>query len=442
MRPLQQLRHHFAKAAAMANHDFCPWANRYVYWLKDPVGWFVIATVASLLVGAFLSPLGWAAAAGLAGILLLGLGFPWIAVRTVHCELSPLDPEIHERDSTFLELSVRNRLPIPIMGLMIEEYFTPKFILDDPLRNESDPDVGLSLVPGFSTATYRLPICPEYRGRYPKGSPKIACSFPFGIWTARRGLDHFRSVIVWPLLVPLTSEIEISGNLAAEVGNGLRPSSQGDFIGVRDFRRGDSLRSIHWVQTARTDSLIVCERGGPQKQAIELHLRTDPSSGSRQEIRENLAWRIRFMASLIDLVVSRHYPFRLYLNGRLEIVSQAAIGKRRAWELLTDIPLDGLVDPLPTTGSQLTNAIDGQVESQQVSSFNLGPCLSTRLIVDAKLPGEQPASSHQIRVAVEQPGDNIRRSVIQQSSLVDLDQDIEQQLNQLLMEACRESYAT
>ena len=67
---------------SVANHDFCPWANRYVYWLKEPVGWFLIATLASLLVGAFLSPIGWSVAAGLAAILALGLGFPWLAVRT------------------------------------------------------------------------------------------------------------------------------------------------------------------------------------------------------------------------------------------------------------------------------------------------------------------------------------------------------------------------
>ncbi len=60
----------------LANRDFCPWANKYVYWLKEPVGWFVVATLVSVLVGAFLSPLGWTVAVGLITILVLGLGFP------------------------------------------------------------------------------------------------------------------------------------------------------------------------------------------------------------------------------------------------------------------------------------------------------------------------------------------------------------------------------
>ncbi|MCA9157481.1 MAG: hypothetical protein KDA72_04095, partial [Planctomycetales bacterium] len=70
--------------------DLCPWANRYVYWLKEPVGWFVLALAASLLVGAFLSPLGWSVAAGLATVIALGLGFPWLATRCVRCQLRPV----------------------------------------------------------------------------------------------------------------------------------------------------------------------------------------------------------------------------------------------------------------------------------------------------------------------------------------------------------------
>lgn len=442
MASLKQLIQKLVRLFELANHDFCPWANRYVYWLKDPVGWFVIATFASLLVGAFLSPLGWTVAAGLVGILALGLGFPWIAVRSVHCRLSPVDPEIHERDPSFLQLSIRNRLPIPIIGLMIEEYLTTKSALDDPLREDRAPDVGLSTVPAFSTATYRLAICPEYRGRYPKGTPKIACSFPFGIWTARIPLVECQPVTVWPLLISLGGEVEISGSQAAEVGSGQRPSTQGDFIGVRDFRRGDSLRSIHWVQTARQDSLIVCERGGPQKQAIELHLNTAPSLGDPDEIRENLAWRVRFAASFIDLIVSRHFPFRLYVDGQLETISQAALGRQRAWEVLTDIPLDGhATKDIPQLDRANQKSSGQAISGQAIQAEQLGPCQSSRIIIDSRLADGTICLAHQVRVALQQPGDSLRRSIQQQSRLIDLDQDIEFQLNQLLMEASRESYA-
>ncbi len=33
------------------NYDFCPWANAYVYWLKKPIGWFVLGLLAPFFLG-------------------------------------------------------------------------------------------------------------------------------------------------------------------------------------------------------------------------------------------------------------------------------------------------------------------------------------------------------------------------------------------------------
>ena len=39
----------WAKLTAFGNYDFCPWANHYVYWLKKPLGWFIVGVVAAAL---------------------------------------------------------------------------------------------------------------------------------------------------------------------------------------------------------------------------------------------------------------------------------------------------------------------------------------------------------------------------------------------------------
>ena len=104
--------------------DFCPWANRYVYWLKEPVGWFALALVVSVLVGAFVSPLGWSVGAGLATVIVLGLGFPWLATRCVRCHLQPVDWELQERQESHLSFTVANYLPLPVTGLRVEGYFS------------------------------------------------------------------------------------------------------------------------------------------------------------------------------------------------------------------------------------------------------------------------------------------------------------------------------
>lgn len=405
-----------------ANHDFCPWANRYVYWLKEPVGWFVIAAGASVLVGIFLSPIGWTVAAGLAAILLLGLGFPWLAVRMTRCKLAPVQSEIHERDSAQLELTVQNRLPLPIFGLTVEGY------LSQPLGNLADegplPDVGLSQVAAFSLTRYRLAIQPEYRGHYPAQPPKIACSFPFGIWTARRELTEVSPVTVWPMLLSATGELEIVGKRMAESGQGDRPSSHGDFMGVRDFRHGDSLRSIHWGQSAKLDQLIVCERGGPQKQTIRLELSTANCRGNAEEQRENLAWRVRIMASLVDLAVSRHLPFQLSIDGSISPQVVGFLGRRAAWDALTRIPLDGIDSSSPM--NPLNSVAGGSTSIQVTASDAAGGALD----------------SSTVRVQVLQPSGAMRRADQNSFCDIDLDKDIARQLTQLFMEVSREAYTT
>ena len=271
--------------ASLSGQDFCPWANRYVYWLKEPVGWFVVALAVSTLVGLFLSPLGWTVAAGLCTVLALGLGFPWLATRTLVCELKPVNTSLHERQPSQLQMTVRNRLPFPIVGLMVEGYLTRPFTDIGQVEIDQSPDVGLARVPALSMAAYRLSICQEYRGRYPVQTPNIACAFPFGIWTARQRITTVIPVLIQPLLIPITAELEFSGCRMAHVGGGDRSTDNGEFLGVRDFRRGDSLKSIHWVQSARNDRIIVCERGGPQQQAVELKLSTMRCEGSVFEVR-------------------------------------------------------------------------------------------------------------------------------------------------------------
>lgn len=278
-----------SRSSQLLTTDFCPWANRFVYWLKEPIGWCVLATVASVLVGMFLSPLGWTIAAGLTAVLVFGMGFPWLATRCVSCRLHPACGELHERETSYLQLSIRNYLPLPIMGLMVEGYLSTSAAKAETESLSDTSDAALERIPALSIATYRLSISAEYRGQYPKRVPKITCAFPFGIWTARREIRDWSPVTVLPLLIPISEELEFTGDQFADFGVGNRASTHGDFLGVRDFRRGDALKNIHWAHSARHDQFVVCERGGPQNQAIELYLSTARCQGSNVESRENFA---------------------------------------------------------------------------------------------------------------------------------------------------------
>ena len=416
------------KTLNFGSYDLCPWANRYVYWLKEPVGWFVLALAASLLVGAFLSPLGWSVAAGLATVIVLGLGFPWLATRCMRCQLRPVDTELQERQDSHLSFTVVNYLPLPITGLRIEGYFSQA--AEDVVEVEGQADCVLALVPAFSRATYRLPLRPEYRGRYPTTQPEITCSFPFGIWTARRTVDDVCPVLVRPLHIPLLSNGERVGSQWADHGLGNRPSAHGDFQGVRDFRDGDSLKSIHWAQSARNDRLVVCERGGPQQQTIDVQLSTARSLGTASCARENLAWRVRVAASVCELLCARHIPFRLWIDEQLLCLPPGPDGARRARELLADVPLDSCPKDLPAKACVLPNTPAIRIHACNEHGQPLGEqTIGCELIT----PGRGFRSTGG-RGSGEAGG-------VHNCGLIDLDQDIVSQLEQLLSEADRASFA-
>lgn len=320
--------------------DFCPWVNRYVYWLKEPIGWFAIAFVSSLLIGLQISSVGWVLATVLGGVITVGMAWPWVVVRAARCELRPGLAEIHEGEECDLVLAVRNRLPLPLWGLAVEGYL-------DRRGDDASPTIALACVPMASDAEYRLRVAPSLRGCYPVVAPKITCSMPFGLWTARRELAAFVPLTVFPRISQVHDDPDLVGGRVCETGDGTRVGQSGEPQGVREFRSGDRLRNVHWVHTARTGKLTVCERGGPQQQQVDLILdiaiRATLDAEERAYLRESLARRVRVAASLAFALHGRHVPVRLVIGGVVTPLATGATGRRRLLTTFAEVPTDGIV---------------------------------------------------------------------------------------------------
>lgn len=303
--------------------DFCPWANRFVYWLKEPIGWFVLATVISATVGLYVNPIGWTLAASLLAIIAVGMVWPLIAVYGSSCRLEPEFETTQEESNCRMLFSVANRLPVPVWGLSVEQYF------------DQSPTVALSSVPPLSTAEFGIEIRPRLRGHYPQQTPQVACSFPFGIWTARRPLQQVAPLTVWPQVFEIAGVSSLAGRDLADEGEGQRGGRSGDFVGIRGFRRGDSAKFIHWIASVRTDSLVVTERGGPECAEVSLWLDTSESDV------ELLACQVRVAASIAVHFQSRATPMRVVLGDRPVRFAAGSRGRRHLLDALAAIPATG-----------------------------------------------------------------------------------------------------
>lgn len=316
--------------------DFCPWANRFVYWLKEPVGWFVLATGISVIVGLYAAPIGWTMAASLVGLIVVGMAWPWVAVRAVVCELHPQSDRVHEGEPCGLTFRARNRLPIPLWGLAVEGFLDRQLdpeVVDTTVENV--PTVALAYAGAWSVSDYRFEICPALRGRYPCGQTTLVCSFPFGIWTARKSVPKVRPITVWPKTYPIEGEVTSSGRCRRLSGDGERQGGHGDFIGIRDYRSGDAMRQVNWACTARRDRLTVTVRGGPQCPAWRVIV--DDSMGEKEVVAD----RIRVAASVLAALHSHSMPIRLQIGKRTVPLGRGHEGFTQMMDSLTDVPTHG-----------------------------------------------------------------------------------------------------
>ncbi len=297
--------------ARFGSQDFCPSLNRYVYWLKQPIGWFTSAGCVALILGLFGEAEAFAVAGAIFGLVVLGIAWPAIAVRCVSATLHWRKLRCEEGESLESVLDVVNCWPWSVWGLIVES--------DDHIVNggaEQKESVSLASVPAISSSRFVWQAIPQKRGEYPQQTAHLSSGFPFGLWMARRPLTIEQSILVWPKTIDLGNMPALDGKVRSVVGAWIdRPGTEGDVIGVRPYREGDSLRHVHWAQSARHDSLVVCERQSIARRSLRLEIfpsEVESLLPSQDAVQE---WLIRIGGSVARTFLSHHWSVHLNLSG-------------------------------------------------------------------------------------------------------------------------------
>ena len=261
------------------NNQFLPEANRYVDWLKTPIGWLIVASLASVMAASTLAPQMWIVFGVLVILIGLGVAWPMIAAWALSCELRFSRARCSEGEPVKVVVAISNRLWIPIWGLSLEKGFFEE--------NTEDTGIAISLarIPAASTTEFEWEFEPKVRGIYPTVQPELTCGFPFGLWLARKPVRLTQKLIVWPttfrlgFIPPAIGSDELVSETFAD-----RSGTVGDRIGLRPFREGDSLRLVRWSQSARFDQLIVSEQQSPSRQTVKVIIRpvSPEPAGGRQ----------------------------------------------------------------------------------------------------------------------------------------------------------------
>ncbi len=228
----------------------------------------------------------------------------------------------------------------------------PLFCLSFSLSSASG-DRGRSLYlqerldPGESTTlTWRFK--PDHRMRTTIRVDSAASSFPFGFLSKHLPGECEKEITVWPRRISYTRYryANLPGSLQGR--SSLKKGASGELIGLREYEKGDSIRSIHWKVSAKQGRLIVKESASETQSFYSMVV--DPASFLWQD-EESFERMCSFAASLAE---------DLFLDGKLEqvfVVGGPSVRIQRVGDLETFF--DALAELEPTEDqAQPGDAVD------------------------------------------------------------------------------------
>ena len=222
---------------SLATRDFFPEFSAHVRrFAYHPLGVLTLAALVSLLCGLFLHAQGLVMCAGVLAVISLGVLWPWLSLRGLSGSIAFGRSRVTEGESAEVLLTLRNGLPWAAWGLAVRGGFG-----DDP----SEAAAGIASTPGRRTASCRWEFKAACRGVYPFVAPRLTTGFPFGLWETSRAVAVEAPLVVWPRTLPVGPIPPVGGGRQVEGSvSRSKVGTNGDVLGVRPYRRGDSPRRI------------------------------------------------------------------------------------------------------------------------------------------------------------------------------------------------------
>jgi uncharacterized protein (DUF58 family) len=169
----------------------------------------------------------------------------------------------------------------------------------------------------FSTTRERsrieVPLTFARRGVYTLGPAAVRVADPFGLLRFARKDWEMTEVVVYPKVYELRS-IPLRGGSEEAGTTGSRGRRGEEFANLREYRRGDDKRHIHWKSLARTGELFVKEFSlqAPRRHTVALDLRREGLRTQEDEIED----AVSVAASVLAHLAGEGLPFRLLDTGR------------------------------------------------------------------------------------------------------------------------------
>ena len=201
------------------------------------------------------------------------------------------------------------------------------------------------------TVDFESELLPCKRGVLDLRSARVARSDPLGLFRGFRPAEGTQTILVLPKRYRVP-DLELPGREQYQLGGVTQASSVGrseEFISLRDYRRGDPVRHIHWRSWAKTGDPIVKEFEDEFFVRHGLILDTFSDQSTEEDVFEeavslaaSFACSIGTQESLLDLMFVGDQAY-VFTAGRgvgradqlLEVLAGARPSTQASFEALT-----------------------------------------------------------------------------------------------------------
>ena len=224
------------------------------------------------------------------GVVLLSLAIPWVSAPGLKVHRSLASSEVTggigpiEGDDVPVTLTLENRWWLPrflvsvsytVVAAGSERTQRSIFFWTSPKRSNQ------------SQSPFNL----ERRGQHTFGEAVVEITGPFGLFRRRRRFQMTHGVLAYPAWQPMR-RMGLMESMAGEHEGRRKARTGTDASGTRPYVPGDSYRTIHWRNSARSGRLAVREFDTWNDRSVALAIDTANARGDSPESSIDYAARI------------------------------------------------------------------------------------------------------------------------------------------------------
>jgi uncharacterized protein (DUF58 family) len=206
------------------------------------------------------------------------------------------------------------------------------------------------------------PMLGRVRGRFATGPLRVRTTDPFGLVQLDRQFVATSDVMVTPQIFPLSP-------LRAAGGGGSTGEARPHRIGivgqddalVREYRRGDEVRRIHWRSTAHRGALMVRREEQAWDPSARVLLDSRASAHAGLGLQSSLEWAVSAAASVALHFLDEGFSVEIFeADGPLHVTGSMGQHSSASAELV----VSRLTDLTPRVTSTLHYAVESAVEDR------------------------------------------------------------------------------